>query len=342
LKLGYVALIVILSGLVICFNLGKQALNAPMNLPQPNATVIVEQGDSLKQILTKLKSRGFIESSRLLELWARWQGVDRQIHTGEYLLVPGLSGIGFLERLGRGDVLSYQITLPEGITLQQALQRLHDDRRLVRELQDAHDPLLLELVSPMTSPEGWFLPETYRFVAGDSDYDILRRAHHLMQRELIRVWEARSSDTPLMTPYEALTLASIVERETSVAKERATIAGVFSRRLQAGMRLQTDPTVIYGLGSDFDGNLKRRHLKDAANPWNTYRIKGLPPTPIALPGVAALEAAVRPTPGAALYFVARGDGYHVFSETIEEHNANVQRYQLSRKVDYRSTPKGGD
>ncbi|MDG1065563.1 MAG: endolytic transglycosylase MltG [Luminiphilus sp.] len=337
-----IGLILVLSALVMCLSLGKQALHAPMNLPQVDATIIVEQGDSLKQILAKLKSRNFIESSRLLEVWARWQGIDRQIHTGEYQLIPGLSGFEFLERLKQGDVVSYQVTLPEGITLQEALQRLHDDRRLVRELQDSNDPLLLDLVLPLTSPEGWFLPETYRFVAGDSDLDILRRAHRLMQRALMQVWANRSPDTPLTAPYEALILASIVERETSVSQERATIAGVFTRRLEADMRLQTDPTVIYGLGSDFNGNLTRQHLRDVANPWNTYRIKGLPPTPIALPGVAALEAAVRPASGAALYFVARGDGYHVFSETLEEHNANVQRYQLSRKADYRSTPNGGD
>lgn len=334
--------IIVVSGLALSFFLARQVLHAPMNLPVKDVTVVVKQGDSLKQIFAHLKSRGFIETSRVLELWARWQGIDRQIHTGEYHLTPGLSGVGFLELLERGDVVSYQITLPEGITLQQALERLQSDTRLVRELDDANDPLLLDLVSPSSSPEGWFLPETYRFVAGDSDFDILQRAYKLMQRALQQAWKNRTSTTPLSTPYDALVLASIVERETSVAEERAVIAGVFTRRLEADMRLQTDPTVIYGLGTDFDGNLTRRHLKDDTNPWNTYRIRGLPPTPIALPGVAALEAVVRPAAGAALYFVARGDGYHVFSETLEEHNANVRRYQLSRKTNYRSTPQGGN
>lgn len=334
-------LITVLSGLFLCVFLVNQSLQAPMNLPPNEATIVVEQGENLKQILVKLKSRGFIKSSRVLELWARWQGIDRKIHAGEYRLSPGLSGYEFLNLLKDGDVLSYQITLPEGITLQQALDRLHDDTRLVRTLENAQDPLLYELVLPSLSPEGWFLPETYRFVAGDSDLDILRRAHRLMQGALMQAWEGRELDIPLATPFEALILASIVERETSVAQERGAIAGVFMRRLQADMRLQTDPTVIYGLGVEFDGNLTRRHLKDETNPWNTYRIKGLPPTPIALPGIAALEAAVRPARGAALYFVARGDGYHVFSETLEEHNANVKRYQLSKKVDYRSTPEGG-
>ena len=335
-------MIIVASGLFLSFFLARQVLHAPMNVPTDDVTFVVKQGDSLKQIFAHLRSQGYIETSRVLELWARWKGIDRQIHTGEYRLMPGLSGVGFLELLKRGDVVSYQITLPEGITLQQALERLHSDTRLVRKLEDAADPLLQDLVSPSLSPEGWFLPETYRFVAGDSDFDILQRAYRLMQRSLQKVWKNRSSPTPLATPYDALILASIVERETSVAEERAVIAGVFTRRLEANMRLQTDPTVIYGLGAGFDGNLTRRHLKDGTNPWNTYRIKGLPPTPIALPGAAALEAVVRPASGAALYFVARGDGYHVFSETLEEHNANVRRYQLSKKTDYRSTPQGGD
>lgn len=335
-------MIIVASGLFLSFFLARQVLHAPMNVPTDDVTFVVKQGDSLKQIFAHLRSQGYIKTSRVLELWARWKGIDRQIHTGEYRLMPGLSGVGFLELLKRGDVVSYQITLPEGITLQQALERLHSDTRLVRKLEDAADPLLQDLVSPSLSPEGWFLPETYRFVAGDSDFDILQRAYRLMQRSLQKVWKNRSSPTPLATPYDALILASIVERETSVAEERAVIAGVFTRRLEANMRLQTDPTVIYGLGAGFDGNLTRRHLKDGTNPWNTYRIKGLPPTPIALPGAAALEAVVRPASGAALYFVARGDGYHVFSETLEEHNANVRRYQLSKKTDYRSTPQGGD
>jgi len=335
-------MIIVASGLFLSFFLARQVLHAPMNVPTDDVTFVVKQGDSLKQIFAHLRSQGYIKTSRVLELWARWKGIDRQIHTGEYRLMPGLSGVGFLELLKRGDVVSYQITLPEGITLQQALERLHSDTRLVRKLDDAADPLLQDLVSPSLSPEGWFLPETYRFVAGDSDFDILQRAYRLMQRSLQKVWKNRSSPTPLATPYDALILASIVERETSVAEERAVIAGVFTRRLEANMRLQTDPTVIYGLGAGFDGNLTRRHLKDGTNPWNTYRIKGLPPTPIALPGAAALEAVVRPASGAALYFVARGDGYHVFSETLEEHNANVRRYQLSKKTDYRSTPQGGD
>ena len=335
-------MIIVASGLFLSFFLARQVLHAPMNVPTDDVTFVVKQGDSLKQIFAHLRSQGYIETSRVLELWARWKGIDRQIHTGEYRLMPGLRGVGFLELLKRGDVVSYQITLPEGITLQQALERLHSDTRLVRKLDDAADPLLQDLVSPSSSPEGWFLPETYRFVAGDSDFDILQRAYKLMQRSLQQVWKNRTSPTPLATPYDALILASIVERETSVAEERAVIAGVFTRRLEANMRLQTDPTVIYGLGAGFDGNLTRRHLKDGTNPWNTYRIKGLPPTPIALPGAAALEAVVQPASGAALYFVARGDGYHVFSETLEEHNANVRRYQLSKKTDYRSTPQGGD
>jgi UPF0755 protein len=231
----------------------------------------------------------------------------------------------------------YRLTLPEGITLARALDILWQHEQVTRTLSDASDPRLRMLVAPYDSPEGLFFPDSYDFPRGTTDLDILQRAFERMQLVLEREWLNRSAGLPLETPYEALVLASIVERETGVPRERGTIAGVFVRRLQKRMRLQTDPTVIYGLGPDFDGNLRRSHLRDEDNAYNTYRRHGLPPTPIALPGLAALQAALHPEPGDALYFVARGDGSHHFSATLREHNEAVKRYQLQRRADYRST-----
>lgn len=316
----------------------RDAVSRPLAIPPSGAVITMQPGESLGQFLSGLVAQGYLESSRPLAIWARWRGLDRRVKAGEYRISEGTSGAALLELLAEGAVLSYQITLPEGITLAEALRRLHNDDRLAKVLEGPTDPALLELVAPHSNPEGLFLPETYQFVRGDSDLDILVRAHRLLQDALQQAWASRARDLPFDTPYEGLILASIVERETAVASERDAIAGVFVRRLQRGMRLQTDPTVIYGLGDAFDGNLTRKHLADRENPWNTYVLQGLPPTPIALPGRAALNAALHPLEGQALYFVARGDGYHAFSETLDEHNARVREFQLTRRRDYRSTP----
>ncbi len=243
-----------------------------------------------------------------------------------------------MEMLTRGEVVTYQVTIPEGVTAKQALAIIQAQEPLSITLEGASDPRLLALVAPSASVEGWLLPETYQYVRGDTDLAIVQRAHHMMQQTLQRLWTSRQADLPVHSMYEALILASIVERETSVESERPAIAGVFTRRLKGNMRLQTDPTVIYGLGEAYEGNLTRRHLRDGSNLWNTYQRKGLPPTPIALPGIDAIRAAMQPAEGDALYFVAKGDGTHVFSASLEEHNANVRRYQLERKANYRSTP----
>ena len=314
-------------------------VDQPLAIPSDGAQLIVKPGDSLGSVLAQLQRAGWLEYPRPIALWAKWQSMDRGLHVGEYAISPGMSAASLLAMLNRGEVVRYALTLPEGITLAQALTRIQTADGVEATLNGPQDPRLLQLVAPSESAEGWFLPETYQYTRGDTDYEILVRAHELMRQALDQAWADRAPNLPLTSPYEALILASIVERETSVASERPEIAGVFSRRLQRGMRLQTDPTVIYGLGSAYDGNLTRQHLRDDANPWNTYRIQGLPPTPIALPGVAALEAAVHPLPGESLYFVARGDGYHAFASTLEEHNANVKRYQLVRSRDYRSTPE---
>lgn len=312
---------------------------APLNIPETGYRLQVERGASLRGVAQSLAQDGVLAHPELLVLFGRLEGSDARIKLGEYALSPDLTGPELLRLLEEGRVVQYQVTLPEGITLAQALQRLSRAEGLTRVLAGPDDPRLAALVTPYPHPEGLFFPDSYQFTRGDSDLDILERAHRRMREVLGAEWAAKADGLPLETPYEALILASIVERETGLVEERKTIAGVFVRRLQKRMRLQTDPTVIYGLGAGFDGNLRRVHLNDDANPYNTYRHHGLPPTPIALPGRAAINAALHPADGNALYFVARGDGGHAFSATLAEHNQAVRKYQLKRRKDYRSSPE---
>lgn len=311
---------------------------APLPVPELGHTFTVAKGDSLRRVATRLHREGVLPHPDLLVIYARLTGLDASIRRGEYLLSPGVQPRTLLDQLVAGQVLQYQVTLPEGITVAQALALLHSDPVLQQQLEGAADPRLLDLVAPRESVEGLFLPETYRFERGDSDLDILTRAHRAMLVVLAEEWELRASDLPYESPYEALIMASIIERETGLPSERQQIAGVFVRRLQLGMRLQTDPTIIYGLGAAFDGNLVRSHLRDGDNIYNTYRHHGLPPTPIALPGRAALHAALQPAEGDSLFFVARGDGSHEFNANLEDHERAVRKYQLERRENYRSRP----
>ena len=250
------------------------------------------------------------------------------MQAGEYVITRGLTPMTLLDKFTRGDVRLYSFTIVEGWSFRELVAAMAASEQITTTLTDEDWPALLdELDTGFEHPEGLFLPETYHFPAGTRDVDVLRQAHGLLQSTLESAWESRAADLPFDSPYEALILASIVEKETALAAERPRIAGVFVRRLQAGMRLQTDPTVIYGVGEAFDGNLTRRHLR-TDTPYNTYTRNGLPPTPIALPGAAAINAAVNPADGTELYFVATGlgDGSHKFSDTKEEHDAAVQEY----------------
>jgi UPF0755 protein len=316
----------------------QQRWQRTLDVPQEGYRLSVDAGESLRSVASRLREDAVYHDDWLLRLYARYTGADQQIKRGEYLLETGTTPSALLELLISGKVIRYQVTLPEGITLAQAIKILSAAPVLQHVLAGAADDRIADLVAPYTSGEGWFFPNTYQFERGASDWQILQRAHAVMKEVLQQEWEQRAEELPYETPYEALVMASIVERETGLAEERGEIAGVFVRRLQRNMRLQTDPTVIYGLGDEFDGNLRRVHLRDDSNPFNTYRHKGLPPTPIALPGRAAIHAALHPEDGASLFFVARGDGGHYFSETLAEHERAVRKYQLQRRQDYRSAP----
>ncbi len=311
----------------------------PLSLPEAEFVLLVEPGDSLSSLANRLQRDGIYPDPLLIRAYGRITGIDQQIRHGEYLVPPGATAEDLLLLLREGRVISYQLTLPEGITLSQALQRLAAETTLEAVLDGPDDSRLLDLVAPYSSAEGWFSPNTYRYERGATDLDILRRAHLAMRQTLAAEWESRAEELPYSDPYEALIMASIIERETGMVEERGEIAGVFVRRLNLGMKLQTDPTVIYGLGEEFDGNLRRSHLRDAANTYNTYSHSGLPPTPIALPGAAAIHAALNPGEGDTLYFVARGDGGHYFSRSLAEHQQAVRKYQLQRRKDYTSSPK---
>jgi len=301
------------------------------------AVVAIGEGRSLNSVARQLQREGLLDRPRLWSLMARLRGLDGQIKRGEYEL-GGMSPADLLGTLVAGRVRRYSIALPEGIALREALEILRGDAVLEPVLDGVSDPRLLALVAPRDNPEGLFFPDTYNYVRGDSDLDVLAQARRRMDTVLDGAWRSRAPGLPYGDRLEALTMASIVEKETGLAAERERIAGVFVRRLRMGMRLQSDPTIIYGLGGAYAGDLRRGHIEDESNPYNTYRHKGLPPGPIGLPGAAAIEAAMHPATGNELYFVARGDGSHQFSETLGQHRAAVRQYQLRRRADYRSSP----
>ena len=304
-------------------------VDAPLQGLQAGDTLQVERGDSLRRVLSRLREAGVREGHELEWRWlARQLGAAGRIQVGEYPLEPGLTPRTLLERLRDGRVLSYRFTLVEGWNIRELRAALAKASPLVQTIGELDDAALMAALGQAgVHPEGRFLPETYVYTRGDSDLDVLRRANQALERALQAAWEARAPGLPLKDAGEALVLASIIEKETGIAEERAQIGGVFVRRLQKGMRLQTDPTVIYGMGSRYDGNIRRADLL-ADTPYNTYTRDGLPPTPIAMAGVDALRAATRPADGDTLYFVAVGDGSgrHVFSRTLDEHNAAVREY----------------
>lgn len=306
---------------------------APLAVPAAGSTLVIERGSSFRQIVAKLEQEKL--SAAPVWYWrflAERMHVTESLHAGEYALPRGMEPRQLLHMLAAGKVLQHKFTIVDGWTFAQLRAALNADKLLKhpgRELDDA--AVMKRIGAGAEDPEGRFLPETYAFTRGASDLDLLKRAHRDMGKTLDKAWAGRADDLPIDTPYQALILASIVEKETARADERARIAGVFVRRLKLGMALATDPTVIYGMGSRYNGNISKRDLQ-TDTPYNTYMRSGLPPTPIALPGKPAIEAALHPAPGKALYFVARGDGTgrHVFSDSLAAHNRAVACYQLKR------------
>ncbi|AOH36590.1 endolytic transglycosylase MltG [Luteimonas sp. JM171] len=303
--------------------------HGPLSGIDEGETLVVERGDSFLRVLEKLREAGVTDGHRTeWQLLARRLDAGGRLQVGEYELEPGMSASELLVKMREGRVIRHRFTIVEGWNIRELRAALAQASPLLQETPGMDDAALMAALDRTgTHPEGRFLPETYLYTRGDSDLDLLARAADALDATLQEAWDNRADGLPLETPEEALILASIIEKETGLASERERIAGVFSRRLQRGMRLQTDPTVIYGMGSRFDGNIRRRDLQ-ADTPYNTYTRDGLPPTPIAMPGAAAIRAATRPADGDELYFVAIGDGSgaHVFSRTYSEHQSAVREY----------------
>jgi UPF0755 protein len=316
-------------------HLARDWLQQPLSY-QEAIVLEVESGDHLSAVLGKLESLQVLEHRWLASLYGRYYQYDRRVKAGEYLLEPGLTLSSLFELLSSGKSIQYSVRFIEGWRISDMHLEIDSHPKLVREII-SWDPAALaaELGFDMANAEGQFFPDTYFYHKGMSDKQILLTANERLRNVLQDAWSSRSESVAVKTPYEALILASIVEKETGKLDERDLIAGVFTRRLMLGMRLQTDPTVIYGLGNAFDGNLTRKHLQQSS-PYNTYVIDGLPPAPIALASEAAIRASLNPKDEGYLFFVAKGDGSHVFSKTLEEHNQAVKAFQLKKNDQYRS------
>ena len=304
----------------------------PFDPPRAPFDFTVRTGAGLKAVSRQLAADGLLPEGESLWILARLLGRTPTVQAGTYRLDGPLTPLELLDKLARGDVVLVEVRFIEGTTFRQWIQQVGKEPKLRATLGGKTAAEIAKLLGiPTESPEGWLFPDTYRFAPGVSDLELLRLAHNAMKRKLDEGWKSRPADLPLATPYEALILASIVEKETGAGGERPFVASVFYNRMRKGMRLQTDPTVIYGMGERYDGNIRKKDLT-TDTPWNTYTRDGLPPTPIAMPGAASLAAVFAPAQSDYLYFVGKADGTgtHQFSRTLEEHNRAVAKYQLKR------------
>ncbi len=304
--------------------------NSPLPLPMSPFEFTVKPGASLKSLARQLTDANLLPEAQSFWLLGRATSRATGIQAGTYNLTEPLTPLALLQKLERGDVISVSITFVEGITFAEMRAQLESVNELKATLRGASTADVMKRIGAAEpNPEGLFFPDTYQFSAGASDLDLLKKSYRMMQQKLSAAWAQREPGLPYKSPYEALIMASIIEKETGKADERPLIGSVFTNRLRIPMRLQTDPTVIYGMGQRYDGNIRRRDLT-TDTPYNTYTRDGLPPTPIAMPGWGALLAAVKPAQSDKLYFVAKGDGSHYFSRSLDEHNRAVSKYQLGK------------
>ncbi len=310
----------------------QQYVATPLNIPESGIDYIVKPGTTLGNLAKDMEQKGYISNSVYLRIIARWTGQGKAIKAGEYHIQPGTNPTQLLEQLVSGQVSTHNITLVEGWNFSQMLASINSNQTLAHTLKGLPNAeIMSRLGHAGMHPEGRFLADTYNFPLGTTDLALLQRTYTAMETLLNKEWQQRDPSLPFTDPYQALILASIVEKETALPEERREIAGVFVRRLQKNMRLQTDPTVIYGMGDAYQGNIRRKDLQ-TDTPYNTYMHGGLPPTPICMPGRDAIRAVMHPADGNTLYFVAKnqGDGSHHFSATLKEHNEAVRKYQLKR------------
>lgn len=305
-------------------------LNNPLNL-KSEINFTIKPGMSLNQVGDELNNMGLLAQPHYLMLEARRQEIAGQIKAGEYIITPGTTPIQLLEQFVMGRVVQHALTIVEGWNFTQLMDAVANNEQLVHTLEDINPEAVMHAIqAPNIKPEGQFFPDTYHFPADTTDVEFLIRAYDRLQHILAEEWAQRAENLPYQSSEEALIMASIIEKETGLASERSQIAGVFVRRLEKNMLLQTDPTIIYAMGDTFNGNIQRKDLK-IDSPYNTYVNPGLPPTPIALAGREAIHAVLHPADGNSLYFVAKGDGSHYFSETLKEHNQAVAKYQLRKR-----------
>lgn len=329
----------ILAGLAVGWSAWKvnSVLKQPLHVTEERL-LDVPNGTNPNRMFYRMQSEGLLDDAFWLRLYWRFNMAGTALHTGEYRLTPGMTVEALFDAWRRGDVVQYNLTLVEGWTFRQVRTAVARHEKIKHTLDGLSDTEVMDKLGHTgVFPEGRFFPDTYRFVRGMTDVELLQQAYMRLEEVLAKEWADRVTDLPYRDPYQALIMASLVEKETGIPQERGQIAGVFVRRLRLGMMLQTDPTVIYGMGERYNGKITRADLR-APTPYNTYTMTGLPPTPIAMVGREAIHAALNPSDGTSLYFVARGDGSHVFSDDLDDHNTAVREYQLKRRADYRSSP----